>query len=128
MRNCSSEPDICCSCWVFKKRFYLFIFRDEGREGEREGEKHQCVVASFSPPTGDLFHNPGMCLDWELNLHPFDLQSGAQSTELHQPGLSFSKIFLTELPLFFFLPLLLLSSLYEPPTPITNCTSLYKKA
>ena len=31
----------------FKK--YLFIFREE-REGEREGEKHQCVVASPAPP------------------------------------------------------------------------------
>ena len=30
--------------FVFK-RFYLFIFREQGREGEREGEKHQCVVA-----------------------------------------------------------------------------------
>ena len=29
------------------KRFYLFIFRERGREGEREGEKHQCVVASL---------------------------------------------------------------------------------
>ena len=26
--------------------FYLLIFRKKGREGEREGEKHQCVVAS----------------------------------------------------------------------------------
>ena len=24
----------------------LFIFRQRGREGGREGEKHQCVVAS----------------------------------------------------------------------------------
>ena len=23
--------------------FYLFIFREKGKEGEREGEKHQCV-------------------------------------------------------------------------------------
>ena len=29
-----------CLC-VFK--IYLFIFRERGREGEREGEKHQCV-------------------------------------------------------------------------------------
>ena len=27
------------------KRFYLFIFRERGKEGEREGEKHQWVVA-----------------------------------------------------------------------------------
>ena len=28
----------------FKKRFYLFIFREKRREGEREGEKNQCVT------------------------------------------------------------------------------------
>ena len=29
------------------KRFYLFIyFREKGREGEGEGDKYQCVVAS----------------------------------------------------------------------------------
>ena len=38
--------------YFFKKRFYLFIFRDRGREAEREGEKHQCVVASRVPPLG----------------------------------------------------------------------------
>ena len=38
-----------------------------GGEGEREGEKHQCVVDYFMPPTGDLARNPGMCPDWELN-------------------------------------------------------------
>ena len=32
--------------------FYLFIFRERGREGEREGEKHQCVVASHAPLLG----------------------------------------------------------------------------
>ena len=41
----------------------LFIFRERGREGKREGEKHQSVVASCAPPTGDL----GMCPDWGLN-------------------------------------------------------------
>ena len=34
-----------------KKIFYLF-FRQKGQEGEREGEKHQCMVASHTPPTG----------------------------------------------------------------------------
>ena len=34
---------------------YLFIyFRERGREGEREREKHQYVAASHSPLTGDL--------------------------------------------------------------------------
>ena len=68
------------------KRFYLFIFRERGREGERQGETHQRVVASPTPPTGDLAHNPGMCPDWELNQRPFGSQPHAQSTEPHQPG------------------------------------------
>ena len=39
----------------------LFIFRERGREREREGEKHQCVGASQVPSTRDLAHHPGMC-------------------------------------------------------------------
>ena len=39
-------------------RFYLFIFKERGRVGEGEGEKHQCVVASCALPTGDLARNP----------------------------------------------------------------------
>ena len=69
-----------------KNRFYLFIFRERGKEGKREGEKHQCVVVSRAPPTGDLAHNPGMCPDWESNWQPFASQSSTQSTEPHQPG------------------------------------------
>ena len=37
---------------ILKKRFYWFIFRERGREGERKGEKHQCVVASCPPYWG----------------------------------------------------------------------------
>ena len=48
-------------------RFYLFIFGQRGREGEREGEKHQCVVAFRVPPTGDLAWNQHMCPDGESN-------------------------------------------------------------
>ena len=44
-------------------RFYLFIFRERGRKGEREGEKHQCVVASSVPPTGNL---AGAQTGWNL--------------------------------------------------------------
>ena len=51
-----------------------------------EGEKHQCLVASHTPPTGDLAHNPGMCPDWESNWRPFGLHARAQSTEPPQPG------------------------------------------
>ena len=41
----------------------------------------------LSTPTGYLAHQPGMCPDWEVNWGLFGLQSGAQSTEPHQPGL-----------------------------------------
>ena len=34
----------------FFKDFILFIFRERGRKGEREGEKHQCVVAPHTLP------------------------------------------------------------------------------
>ena len=32
------------------KQIYLFSFRERGREGEREEERHQCVVASRALP------------------------------------------------------------------------------
>ena len=74
----------CRKSFFFFLRFY-FIFR-QGREGEREGEKHQCVVASCTPPTGNLAHNPGMCPDWDSNQWTFSLLASTQSTEPHQPG------------------------------------------
>ena len=67
--------------FAFYKRFYLFIFRERRREGEREGKKHQCVVAFQVPHTGDLAHNPGMCPDWGSNQWPFGSHASAQSTE-----------------------------------------------
>ena len=42
-------------------RFYLFIFRERGREGEREEDKDLCVVASHVPHTADLAHKLGLC-------------------------------------------------------------------
>ena len=71
----------------FKDFIYLFLERGEGRE--KEGEKHQWVVASHMPPTGDLACNPGMCPDWELNQRSFALQACAQSAEPHHPGPNF---------------------------------------
>ena len=70
---------------IFFKRFYLFIFRERGREREREVEKYQCVVATCTPPAWDLAWNPGVCPDWELNQWPFGSQAGTQSTGPHQP-------------------------------------------
>ena len=62
------------------------MFRQRGREGERAGEKHQCVISSCALLTGDLTHNPGLCSDCELIWQPFGLQPGTQSTEPHQAG------------------------------------------
>ena len=45
------------SLLLFFKKILFIYFRERGREGEREGEKQQCVVASYVPPIGDLAHN-----------------------------------------------------------------------
>ena len=39
----------------------ILFFLERGREGEREGETHQCVVASHAPPTGIWPATPGVC-------------------------------------------------------------------
>ena len=70
----------------FLKILFILSLEKWGWEGERQGKKHQFVVASLTPPTGHLAHNPGTCPDWELNLQPFGSQAGAQSTEPHQAG------------------------------------------
>ena len=70
----------------FLRKDFIYSFLERGREGEREGEKHQCVVASHTPPTGDLAHNPGMSPDWESSWRPFGSQAGTQSAEPQQPG------------------------------------------
>ena len=82
--------------FLFFLKFHLFLFRERGREGERERKKHQCVVASREPPSGDLAHNPSMCPDWELNWRPFGSQAGTQSTEPQQPGLYICLLIFTE--------------------------------
>ena len=94
---------VCCDCLSLlglKGRFIFalllsiflkdFIYSERGREGE----KHQCVVATCTLPTGDLAHNPGVCSDWELNPRPFDSQADTQSTEPHQPELSYYFLYL----------------------------------
>ena len=62
------------------------MFREMGGEGEREGEKQQCVAASHVTPTGDLARNPGTCPDWESNRRPFGSQARTQSAEPRQQG------------------------------------------
>ena len=82
----SNNTYVWTDMFIFFK-VYIYLFLERGWEGKREGEKHQCVVASHAL-YGDLAHDPGMCPDWESNWWPFGLQAGAQCTELHQPGLN----------------------------------------
>ena len=60
----------------------------------RERRKHQCVVASQAPTTGDPACNPGMCPDWETSQQPLGSQAGTQSTEPHQPELELLSVHL----------------------------------
>ena len=52
----------------FLKKILFIYFLERGKGREKEGEKHQCVVASHMPPTGDLASNPGMCLRLGIEL------------------------------------------------------------
>ena len=65
----------------FLKNTFIYLCLEREGEGEREGDKHQCVTASRMPPTGDLACNWACVLDWESNQRPFDSQAGTQSTE-----------------------------------------------
>ena len=59
-----------------------------------------CGCLSYVPP-GDLYHNPGMCPDWESNLKPTGSQAGTQSTEPHQPGLELLSLHIITMTLVF---------------------------
>ena len=81
--------------FLFFKGF-IYLFLDRGERREKEGEKHQ-LVASCTPPTGDLACNPSMYSDWELNQQPLGPQAGAQATEPHEPGPYFHTPFFSTL-------------------------------
>ena len=63
--------------WILFLKILFIYFQREGK-GEREGEKHQCVVASLMPPTEDQAWNPGMCPDWGIK--PVTLWFAGQSS------------------------------------------------
>ena len=72
----------------FLKDFiYLFSERGEGREKERERNINVWLPLAC-PPQENLAYGQGMCLNWESNQWPFDLQASIQSTEPQQLGLS----------------------------------------
>ena len=77
----------------FKKRFYLFILREMGREVEREGEKHWCARGTsisclwHAPQLGTWPATQAWRPDRELNQWLFSLQDDAQLTEPQWSGL-----------------------------------------
>ena len=69
------------------------IFRERGREGEKEGEKHQCKretltgCPSYTPQMGGLNPQPRH-VPWP-EIETFGLWDDAQPAESHWPGLDF---------------------------------------
>ena len=81
----SQALSVTLSHFGFLNMLFIYLFLERGKGG-RKREKHQCMVASPTPPTGDLPHNPGMYPARESNQQPFGLQDSTQSTEPHQLG------------------------------------------
>ena len=72
---------------IFFKRLNLFIFRESGKEGEREGEKHYCVVAWHTPRRGTCPATQAYALTGNPDVDLLVCGNDAQSTESHQLGL-----------------------------------------
>ena len=55
--------------FVYFKDLFIHLFLERGRQGEREGEKHQYVVASCVPPTGTWLATQACALtgNWTSN-------------------------------------------------------------
>ena len=99
VKSCPHEIQSCFLFFFFLK-ILLLLDRGKGRE-ERGKETSMCGC-----PIEDLAHNPGMCPDWELNQRPFGLQACTQSTEPHQPGVTFGILIMMCLGLVLFVSIL----------------------
>ena len=77
---------------VLLMRFYLFIFRGMGKDGEREGEEHPWVrdtlirVPLTRPQLGTPSATQACALTGNQNDDLLVCRPGTQSTEPHQPG------------------------------------------
>ena len=81
---------LCCdlSDSVVSKRLYLFIFREEGREKERERNINEWLPLMCSTLETWLT-TQARALDWESKCQLFGIQAGTQPTEPHKPELIF---------------------------------------
>ena len=82
----SSDLSVCFRHYYFLKILFIYLL-ERGRAGETEGEKHQRMVASYAPPTGDLACNPGMCPRQGIEPETLWFTGQHSTTELHLPGL-----------------------------------------
>ena len=114
--------------FLFYKRFIYLFFIEKGRERERVGEKHQCVVASHVP----LHWGPGLQprhVPW-LGIKPVTLWfTGRHSIHWATPArapISFIlKIFFLLLPVwYFFLYTIVKGKLKEKPRFLNVFTPL----
>ena len=72
----------------FKKRFYLFIFRERGGEGERAGNMHVWLLLML-PLLGTSSTTQACTLTGNQTGNPLvhtKIEAGTQSTEPHQLG------------------------------------------
>ena len=53
--------------FLFSNEDFIYLFLERGREGEREGEKHQYVLFLTHPPLGTWPTTQACALDWESN-------------------------------------------------------------
>ena len=83
----SAKNQTRCFYYFFKDFIHLFLERQEGRGNEREKQINceRCISCLSCPNQGPA-HNPGMCLDWELNQRPFALEDSVQPTEPQGSG------------------------------------------
>ena len=68
----------------FKNGFTYLIFRERGKEGDRERETSISYLDALQ--TGTKSATTGMRPHWESNQQPFTLWDNAQPTEPHQSG------------------------------------------
>ena len=93
-------------CFLFFLKI-LFIFRERGRQREREGNISMWLPLAC-PQMGNLACNPGMCPDWETNQQRFGSQASTNPLSHTRQGSLF--YFLIFICIFVFLSTILQKS------------------
>ena len=117
----------------FLKRFYLFTFRERGREGAREGEKHQCARETS---IGCHSHAASWGPDPQPRHVPW-LRIGTGNLSVHRPALiplshtsqDYLPIFWSKIPItkFTINDITYIYHVMQPSLPISETFSLSTK-